>query len=494
MKEADAGEGLQYLRGWAAVTELMLQGKSWSGNERNDCYLNLGGGKFAEGAFVTGLDFPDDGRAVAVADWDGDGDLDLWLRNRTGPQLRYMRNDAAGDHHFVELRLVGTRCNRDAIGAVVEVDSGGRTLVRSLAAGDGYLSQSSKRLHFGLGDSREVGRVVVRWPGGEAEEIAGVAADGRYEIRQGTGVAKPVEAPGAGVAEAAGRETAPAVGAAADRPDHVETPAGEAAGVAGAGRVLLRDPLPLPPSLSDRARDAIGPGVASQTAPPESSGTDRPTAFLVTFWAQWCAPCLEELEELGRAAPALEKSGLRVVALDLDAPEDRAKASAWFDRHVGAGDGTGVVGAGVLDAPEMETVEALMRHMLAREGEMVLPTSLLVDAEGRIQMVYLGRAPAGELRGDVARWVFSDQPDYRRSLTTGRWYFRTPRDYAGLAADLESRGRERDAAFYRSLVPAVRETTPGPAATSAPAPAPAPDGPTPAFPPGPAGPGPSQPL
>ena len=95
----------------------MREGRSWSGHERNNCFANLGQGSFADVSFVSGLDFADDGRAVAVVDWDGDGDLDLWLRNRTGPQLRLLRNDHPGTGHFLALRLEGTDSNRDAIGA-----------------------------------------------------------------------------------------------------------------------------------------------------------------------------------------------------------------------------------------------------------------------------------------------------------------------------------------------------------------------------------------
>ena len=96
-------EKQDYLTGWAALTRLMNEGLSWSGNERNVCYLNLGDGRFVDASFVSGLDFADDGRAAATVDWDGDGDLDLWLKNRTGPQLRFMWNDLPSGP-FVETR------------------------------------------------------------------------------------------------------------------------------------------------------------------------------------------------------------------------------------------------------------------------------------------------------------------------------------------------------------------------------------------------------
>ena len=134
----------------------MFQGISWSGHERNCCYLNTGDGRFANISAASGLDFMDDARACALVDWDHDGDVDLWSVNRTAPQVRMLRNDTPSDHHYLALRLEGRTCNRDAIGARVEVtlkdeQSGNPQMIKTLRAGEGFLSQSSKWLHFGLG-------------------------------------------------------------------------------------------------------------------------------------------------------------------------------------------------------------------------------------------------------------------------------------------------------------------------------------------------------
>ena len=90
-------------------------------------------------------------------DWDLDGDLDLWFSNRTGPTLRLVRNEGTASHHFLALSLVGESCNRDAIGARVEVTTGAGKLVRTLHAGDSYLAQASKWIHIGLGDETKIG-------------------------------------------------------------------------------------------------------------------------------------------------------------------------------------------------------------------------------------------------------------------------------------------------------------------------------------------------
>jgi len=117
-------------------------------------------------SYASGFDFPDDARAVASVDWDHDGDLDLWITNRTAPRLRYLANNGTPGHRSIQFRLEGRTGNRDAIGARLVLELGDRTLVKGVCAGSGYLSQSSRTVHFGLGDADTVGSLSVRWPGG----------------------------------------------------------------------------------------------------------------------------------------------------------------------------------------------------------------------------------------------------------------------------------------------------------------------------------------
>ena len=79
------------------LSDMLGGGRSFSGRERNCCFLNTGygqsaGNRFADISALSGLDFPDDGRAVALVDWDQDGDVDLWVSNRNAPRLRLLRN------------------------------------------------------------------------------------------------------------------------------------------------------------------------------------------------------------------------------------------------------------------------------------------------------------------------------------------------------------------------------------------------------------------
>src|SRR5437764_10086030 len=102
---------------------LMDQGRSFSSHEKNCCFLNTGGERFATISAASGFDFPDDGRAIAIVDWDQDGYPDLWVSNRNAPRLRFLHNDHPHTNHFLALSLQGngTTTNRDAIGARVEV-------------------------------------------------------------------------------------------------------------------------------------------------------------------------------------------------------------------------------------------------------------------------------------------------------------------------------------------------------------------------------------
>jgi len=81
----ESDQGLKdYLSGWQTMYHLLRkEHHSWSGRERNCAFLNCGGSRFADVSAISGLDFADDGRALAVVDWDQDGNLDLWFHNRT---------------------------------------------------------------------------------------------------------------------------------------------------------------------------------------------------------------------------------------------------------------------------------------------------------------------------------------------------------------------------------------------------------------------------
>ena len=158
---------VRYRQGWKALNRLLHEDRSFSGNERNCAFLNCRGAGFADISSVSGFDFPDDSRAVTAVDWDFDGDLDLWMTARTAPRLRFLRNDSVANTDWVAVKLSGNgkTTNRDAVGARVHLylKNQSTPLIRSVYAGDAFLSQSSGWLHFGLGPNAIIEKLLVHW-------------------------------------------------------------------------------------------------------------------------------------------------------------------------------------------------------------------------------------------------------------------------------------------------------------------------------------------
>ena len=152
-------------------------------------FLNNGKGGFREIAAEAGGGFerPKVGRGLAYADFDRDGDLDLLLTTNNGPAYLY-RNDQLAGNHSIRFRLVGTKSNRDAIGATVRIFSGDLNQSRMVKSGSSYLSQSELPVTFGLEKRDRVDRAVVTWPSGRTEEFKNLAAGRCYECVEGKGI------------------------------------------------------------------------------------------------------------------------------------------------------------------------------------------------------------------------------------------------------------------------------------------------------------------
>jgi hypothetical protein len=124
-------------------------------------------------------------RGSAVGDLDNDGALEVVISNMAArPSL--LKNFGAKKNWLI-VRCVGTRANRDAIGARVSVVTGGRRVSGEVQSGSGFISQSDSRLHFGLGDSAAYDRIEVVWPGGAKEAFSGGKANQIVKVTQGTG-------------------------------------------------------------------------------------------------------------------------------------------------------------------------------------------------------------------------------------------------------------------------------------------------------------------
>lgn len=373
-----------YEGGWEAIYNLIDEGKSWSGNERNCAFLNTRGGRFADVSAASGLDFEDDGRAVAVADWDFDGRLDFWVTNRTAPRLRLLHNNAAAETagaSFVAFKLQGTSCNRDAIGARLELECGdGSRQIRTLHAGDGYLAQSSKWVHFGLGESDDIARLVVRWPGGEAETIAALAPGGFFKIVQGSG---------------RGIAWQPPRGLVALDESPVEIPPEPSS-----ARTWVVGRIPLP------AEDYQS--WAGQAVPLATHAGRRP--LLINLWSRTCAPCVAELKEWGAHRDAIAAAGIGILALSVDPdPGGRAALNPEF--------ASGVAGSEIVIA--FETVH---RALLESRKPLPVPCSLLLDADGLVAAIYKGAVSGEQLVADAS---LLDAPSEQQRAAAlpfpGRW-------------------------------------------------------------------------
>lgn len=152
-------------------------------------FLNRGADAFQNVAARVGGDFaqPKVARGLAYADFDGDGDLDLLLTTNNGPAFLY-RNDVTSGNRSVRFRLIGTRSNRDAIGAVIRVEYSGGIQSRMVQSGSSYLSQSEFPVTFGLGKADRLDRVIVEWPSGKTEDFADLAAKVSYEVTENKGL------------------------------------------------------------------------------------------------------------------------------------------------------------------------------------------------------------------------------------------------------------------------------------------------------------------
>jgi len=156
--------------------------------ERYLLFHNLGQGRFAEVGAQAGVPFQavQVARGAAVADFENNGAVGI-LVSRLGAAPMLLRNVSARGH-WIRIKTIGTRSNRDGFGARVEVTAGGRTQSDEVRANSSYLSASDPRLHFGLADAVSVDSITVRWPSGTIDVIKNENADQDLVIREGSGV------------------------------------------------------------------------------------------------------------------------------------------------------------------------------------------------------------------------------------------------------------------------------------------------------------------
>jgi len=338
-----------YEHAWESVRQFaMFEGMSWNGWERNYAYKALGQGKYADVSAASGLDFLQDGRAAATIDWDDDGRLDLLLRNRSGPRLRLLLGAQETHNRFLELALSSPGPNRDAIGAQVYVEAGGRHYRQSVHVSQGFLCASSRRLHFGLGTAKRAERISIRWPDGRREEFTDVALDARYRVLEGTGKLVPRE-----------REVSNALDA---------LPGGRVEGaLSPEPRVVLFDELPLQPLL-----------LPSFSGNPERVADHAGHTLLVAV-GSWADPRSRALIGwLAKLRPTLTAAGcdLRLVLLDEASQIEAARRGVT---ELGLADC-----AGVAQQRFRQSLEVCLVEVLGPFKDLAQPLLLLCDRSGAL--------------------------------------------------------------------------------------------------------------
>ncbi|MGA8232555.1 MAG: CRTAC1 family protein [Candidatus Acidiferrales bacterium] len=152
-------------------------------------FRNLGKGQFEKVSESLGPDFmrPVAGRGIATADYDNDGDIDIVTNNRDDyPEL--LRNDGGNSNHWLEIFLIGTRSNRDGIGASLKLTSEGITHVEQAKGGMSYMSASDPRIFFGLGKRTKIDSLEITWPSGQVDRLTNVPIDQIIAVQEGAGI------------------------------------------------------------------------------------------------------------------------------------------------------------------------------------------------------------------------------------------------------------------------------------------------------------------
>ena len=156
--------------------------------QRKVVYRNLRSGRFEDVTEQLGppVTTPKAGRGAAFADFDNDGDLDVVVNNvHDTPDL--FRLDQSGERHWIAVTLVGTSSNRNAIGSRVQLVTADGVQRQEVRGGGSYYSQNDLRVHFGLGTSRTIERLEVRWPNGREESWTALAIDRFHTLKEGSG-------------------------------------------------------------------------------------------------------------------------------------------------------------------------------------------------------------------------------------------------------------------------------------------------------------------
>lgn len=350
--------GAAYERGWNAVNELIRADATWSGYERNVLFLNNGDGTFSDVSGIAGMDFLEDSRTFALADFDHDGRVELLLKNRNGPQIRFLKNVMPHLGPAISFRLQGKKSNRDAIGAVITVKTGGGRQAKFVQAGSGFLAQHTKELFFGLAGAEGPIQASIRWPSGLEQQFRELPPNHRIWIEEGSAeTRKEAFAP---FANPGGASPANSSGHPEQLPPQVET--------------WLLVPVAAPDFHVSRLNGKE-----------ELLSTRRGKPALLYFGSAELPGWMAQLESFQEASDRWMTDGLQLVVVDVSGQK---AASTW----------TFLVAS---EPPDLVAVYNLLYgRLFDRHRDMVLPTAFLIDAQRNIVKVYQGALDLDHVKAD----------------------------------------------------------------------------------------------
>jgi len=405
----EAAASKDYEQGWQAINELIRSDNTWSGYERNLVYANNRDGTFSDVSGAVGLDFVEDGRSFAMADFDGDGRQEIFLKSRNAPQLRLLKN-VADLPPAIAFRLRGTKSNRDAIGAAITIETEGGQQTRMLQAGSGFLCQHAKELFFGLGTARSPVRATIFWPSGLKQELKGLAPNQRVWVEEGkepwrVEPFKPVKRP-----EPNNSETSPEADA---LPSQVET--------------WLLVPIAAP--------DFSLPDLAQRTV---TLSALRGKPVLLSLWSTQSPDHPEHAQALQKIRGRELDAGLQLLTIhvDADSAHSRTDLASYAQKN-------GLTFPILRGTDEVAAVyNILYRQVYDRHRDLTLPTAFLINPQGEIVKIYQGSVDPAHLERDFRNIPTKDSERLAQALpfpgTTPALEF--GRNYLSLGALFFQRG------------------------------------------------------
>jgi tetratricopeptide (TPR) repeat protein len=351
-----------YELGWNAVNEMIRSDGTWAGYEHNAFYCNHGDGTFSEVSGAVGLDFLDDSRAFALADLDHDGRLEVFLKGRSSPQVRLLRNAMADPAQALAIKLEGERSNRDAIGAIVRLKTSMGEQMKFVSCGSGFASQHTRELSFGLGASPGPVEATIQWPSGLIQHLRDLPRGHRIHVKEGRQgfSASPFASP-------------------------------PPAWLKGA-RIVAGQPLPAR-SETWLAAPLAAPDFALNDAWGKAFrlSATRGKPLLLFLWSIESPDCVSMLKDFQKALTGRGAKGIALAALSLDRDAAAARVAEMARRES-------------YPFPLMVSTEQTAgiynlayRYLFDRHRNLALPVVFLLDREGSIVKVNQGRWSAAEL-------------------------------------------------------------------------------------------------